>query len=426
MAKKKLTEELTGSQTISYSFGQGTLSKASYAQTGTYAQLRAVRKDPTVSLARGLLISCIQAGSWNIEADEDVSDDIREFIEHILPLRDSFLYNCIALGRVDFGWVGFEKLFTTDGKRIKLDGLKPLLHDMTTILVTGNGKFNGFRQNPLSGTPTDVPLEKSFHIAFDVEAGNLYGYPLLENVRAAMDMWTEGNDGARRYDKKIAGTHWVIKYPPGTGTVDGVSKDNGEIAALLLAALESSGSIAIPTTTATVLQEMINAEVGDLYAWHVDLLEDAGGKQIDFISRLKYLDTLKVRGLLLPERAILEGQFGTKAEAGEHGDMMIINMEQIDKAIVSMVNEQVINQLVELNFGPDMVGKIWLVALPLIDSQISFLRKLYEKLNDKDLDVETLRNKLDLPTKEGGNEIPEPEVNIDGVPGTNPVEEGAE
>jgi len=400
MAKKKLTKEITGSQTISYSFGQSTLSRASYAQTGTYTQLRALRKDPTIALARGLLVSTIQAGSWNIEADEDVQDDLREFIEHILPLRDSFLYNCIALGRVDFGWIGFEKLFTTNGERIQLAGLKPLLHDMTTILVTGNGKFSGFRQNPLSGTPIDVPVEKSFHIAFDIEAGNLYGYPLLENVRATMDMWDESNDGARRYDKKLAGTHWVVKYPPGTGTVDGVNKDNGEIAALLLAALESSGSVAIPTTAATVLQEMINAEVADLYAWHVDLLEDAGQKQSSFIDRLKYLDTLKVRGLLLPERAILEGQFGTKAEAGEHGDMMITNMEQIDKIIVEMVNEQIVNQIVELNYGPEMVGKIWLTALPLIDEQITFLREIYKKVSDPNLDLETLKDKLDLPIKE--------------------------
>jgi len=414
MAKKKLTEEITGSQTISYSFGQDTLSRVNYAQTGTYTQLRAVRKDPTVALARGLLVSTIQAGSWNVEADGDVSDDKREFIEHILPLRDSFLYNCIALGRVDFGWVGFEKLFTTDGNRVRLDGLKPLLHDITTILVTGSGGFNGFRQNPMTGTLVDVPLEKSFHIAFDVEAGNLYGYPLLENVRAIMDMWHEGNDGARRYDKKLAGTHWVVKYPPGTGTVDGVTKDNGEIAALLLAALESSGSVAIPTTTATVLQEMINAEVSDLYAWHVDLLEDTGQKQSSFIDRLKYLDTLKVRGLLLPERAILEGQFGTKAEAGEHGDMMVTNMEQIDRLIVEAVNNQIIDQLVELNFGPAMVGKIQLVALPLINEQVSFLRELYKKINDPDLDLETLKNKLDLPIKE-------PEPKLDREP--RPVEE---
>ena len=162
---------------------------------------------------------------------------------------------------------------------------------------------------------------------------------------------------------------------------------------------------------------MVNAEVGNLYAWHVELLEDGGAKQTAFIDRLKYLDTLKVRGLLLPERAILEGQFGTKAEAGEHGDMMVTNMEMIDKAIVSVVNEQIVNQLVALNFGPEMVGKIRLVALPLIDSQIDFLRELYKKVSDPNLDLETLKNKLDLPIKE---------VEVERVPGTNIAEENAE
>jgi len=398
MAKKtKLTKEVTPAQTISFTYGRNVLTRPNYDLRGTYAQLRAVRKDPTVSLARGLLVSCIQAGSWNIEADEDVRDDVREFIEHILPLRDKFLYNCITFGRVDYGWIGFEKIFNLDGDRIVIKELKPLLHDITTILVTEQGRFNGYRQNPLTGSSFDVEVEKCLHVAFDVEAGNLYGYPLLENVRLIEDMWNESNDGAKRYDKKLAGSHWVIKYPPGTGTVDGESKDNGEIAALLLAALESSGSVSIPTTTATVLQELINAEVANLYAWQVDFLEDSGHKQTDFIDRLKYLDTLKVRGLLLPERAILEGQFGTRAESAVQGDWAILNMEAIDKAMASMFNEQVINQLVELNFGIETVGKIRLVALPLVDTQIEFIRKIYEKANDPALDVTVLRDKLDLP-----------------------------
>ena len=109
--KKKLKRgEITPSQVVSYVYG-GTTSRASYAQTGSYAQLRAVRKDPTVSLARALLVAAIQAGSWNIEADDDVGDDAREFVEHILKLRDSFISNCVAYGRIDYGWIAFEKVF---------------------------------------------------------------------------------------------------------------------------------------------------------------------------------------------------------------------------------------------------------------------------------------------------------------------------
>ncbi len=414
--KKPKKKEVTGPQTISYSFGDSTLVR-SYTTIGTYPQLRAVRKDPTVSLARALLISCIQAGSWSIEADDDVSEDVTKFIEHMLPLREEFIYNAVAFGKVDFGWQGFEKIFDTDGNRIYIKSLKPLLHDMTVILVTKQGHFNGYKQNsmgwgglqPQAGSvgpvyPLEIPLEKSFHIAFDVEAGYLYGMPLLESIRASMDMWDECNDGARRYDKKLAGTHWVVKFPPGTGTLDGVTVDNGVIAAKVLAAMESSGSVAIPTTTAEVLQEIVNADVANLYAWHVELLDDKGKKQASFNDRLKYLDSQKVRGLGFPERSILEGQFGTKAEASTHLNLALNNFEAIDREIARAMNKQLINQLVELNYGAELVGKVRLVAAPLVNEQIDFLQKIYGDLDDPNIDVDALREELTVPSQEGGSE----------------------
>lgn len=413
--KKPKKAELTGPQTISYSFGDGTLNR-SYTTIGTYKELRAVRKDPTVQLARALLVSCIQAGSWNIEADEDVSDEVREFFEHVLPLREELIYNAVAYGKVDFGWCGFEKIFSTDGNRIMIESLKPLLHDMTIVLVTEHGRYNGYRQNsmgwgvlnPQGGTvgpayPLDIPIEKCLHIAFDVEAGYLYGMPLLEGIRASMDMWDECNDGARRYDKKLAGTHWVVKFPPGQGTLDGETVDNGVIAAAVLAALESSGSVSIPTTTAEVLQEIVNAEVGNLYAWHIELLDDKGKKQASFNDRLKYLDSQKVRGLGFPERSILEGQFGTKAEAATHLNLALNNFEAIDREIARAINTQLIDQLVELNFGIELVGKIRLVAAPLVNEQIDFLQKLYGDLNDPNINVDALREELSVPSAEGGS-----------------------
>lgn len=409
--KRKFEREVTGKQTVSYSFGDGILQKPTYASAGTLTELRVVRKDPTVQLARQLLVSAIQAGSWNIEADDGVPEAIVDYMQHVLALRDRFVYNSVAFGQVDYGWVGFEKLFKIDDGKVVIDSLKPLLHDITTILVTPQGKFNGYRQKPLSGDHVDLELAKSLHIAFGVEAGNLYGVPMLENIRATSDSWTECNDGAKRYDTKLAGSHWVIYYPVGTSQIDGESVDNGEVAALVLAAMESSGSVAVPTTSATVLQEILSKEVADLYAWRVELIDDKRGKQSSFNDRLNYLDKQKVRGLGLPERSVLEGNFGTKAEASTHGDWAILNLEATDRGIVAMLNAQLVDQLIVLNFGPVYVGKVRIVALPLVDAAVEFLQKVYETVTDPNLDVETLASKLDLPQAPGGNPLPKKEDN---------------
>ena len=416
--KPKLTQETTGHQTVSYSFGDGLLNR-DYTKVGTYTELRTVRKDPTVQLARALLISCMQAGSWNIEVDEGVPDEVKEFVEHILPLREDFLYNAIAYGKVDFGWIGFEKIFTLKDGRIIIDGLKPLLHDMTNILVTGQGRFNGYRQvsigssglQPSLGSigpayPLDIPLEKCLHIAFAVEAGYLYGMPLLENIRQSMDMWKECNDGARKYDKKVAGVQPLIEYPTGQATIDGETANNHETAVAMNEALVSGGGVVVPKTTLGVdsIPAILNETQAGLYAWKISYLETKGKIQAHFIDRLKYLDTQKVRGLGFPERAILEGQYGTKAEAAVQGDWAILNMEATDRAIVGMLNRQLVNQLLQLNFGDALVDKVRIVAAPLVDKQISFIRDLYKGLKDADIDMKALREKVGIPTKEGGSE----------------------
>lgn len=404
--RKPRRGETTGQQTISYIYSLGELSR-DYTRVGTYKQLRAVRKDPTVQLARGLLISCIQAGSWNIESDEGVRDDVTEFMEHILSLREDFLYNAIAYGKCDYGWQGFEKLFKIRDNKIIIEALKPLLHDMTCILVTPKGHFNGYRQKPIGGVVTaiDVPIEKCLHIAFGIEAGNLYGTPLLENIRKACDDWDDCNDGAKRYDSKIAGANWKMRYPPGTATIDGeAGVDNRDIATKAVTAMQSGGSVVLPSTTIDNLQELTSKETAEAYKWDIDLIESKGDQQASFGKRLAYLDSQKVRGLLMPERSLLEGEHGTKAEAGEHIGLMITNMQEIDKAITRMINEQVVNQLLLLNFGDALVDKVRLVSAPLVDTQITFLREVYKDLKDPNIDMGGMREKLNIPTDEGGSE----------------------
>jgi len=398
------TSEITGTQQVGYLTYDGKLHR-SITDMGTFTELRALRKDPTVALGRGLLVNGIQSGSWGVEKDEGVSDEVEEFIKKIfLPLRAKLIQSAVSYGRIDYGFAPFEKIFTVKDGRLIISEFKELLVDMTSILVDPRGHFAGFRQTPLGGQYIDVPYENSFLVNFDVEAGNLYGYPLLENVRAAQTMWDACNDGAERYDLKLAGAHWVIRYPVGNTTIDNVTTDNYDMAMEMLGSLISSGSIVIPSTVAEFVQELNRADITQLYTWQVELIETEGSGQAAFGDRLKYLDSLKIRGLILPERSMLEGMHGTKAEAGEHIGLAVTSMQMIDRTITQIVNEQAVDQLLLLNFGPQMVGKVRLVAAPLVDLQSEFLRKLYLALVPTDgvtVDTNALKEELDIPINEG-------------------------
>lgn len=390
--------EMTGNQTVTYLYDNDEIER-SVTEFGTYAVYRVLRKDPTVALGRGLLVAGILAGSWSVASEDDSA--VADYVKTLIPLRHDIMRTAVGYGRVDFGWMPYEKIFDISNGRAVLR-LKPLLHDITTILVDKNGNFSGYRQRP-TGSPIDIPLEKCLHIAFDVEGSNHYGTPLLENVRAIQTSWDDCDAGAKRYDKKIAGSHWVVYYPPGTSEIDGETVQNADIARQLQNALKSSGSMTIPTTTAECVQELNDKDVAKLYQWKVELISDTSARQPEFGDRLKYLDSLKIRGLILPERSMLEGQFGTKAEAGEHIGLAITGMEGIDTEITRQVNRQIVDQMVAINFGPGAVGKARLVAAPLVDLKAEFLRKLYLALAPNEvstIDTAALKGVLSVPIKE--------------------------
>lgn len=393
------TNEKTGVQTITYLYDSDKIER-SLTDYGTYSQYRLLRKDPTVALGRGLLVSGVLAGAWSVEHDEDARPDVVDFVKTLLPMREDIMRTAVGYGRVDFGWMPYEKIYTVVNGLIVMR-LKPLLHDITTILIDSKGNIAGYRQNNMqSALPVDIPIEKCLHIVFDVEGSNHYGVPLLENVRAIQTSWTDCDAGAKRYDKKIAGSHWVVHYPPGTSEVDGETVENAEIARQLLTALESSGSMSLPSTTASCIQELTDAAVAALYQWDVKLISDTSSRQPQFGERLKYLDSLKIRGLILPERSMLEGKFGTKAEAGEHIGLAITGMEGIDTAITRQINRQVVDELLLLNFGADAVGKARLAAAPLVDLKAAFLRKLYLALAPNEtgtIDTVALKEQLSIP-----------------------------
>jgi len=280
-------------------------------------------------------------------------------------------------GCIDFGWQPFEVVWRAVDGRIEIDKFKPLLQDFTIVLIDlQTGAFAGYKQQTaLNAAPIILPKENCLHIALGVEGTQWYGSPLLENAREIQNKWIAADYTASVYDKKIAGSHFIIHYPPGTSKVNDKDVDNGVIAAELLKALEGSGSASVPRMVAPWMGELGADETG----WKIEILEDSGGRQPQFVDREKYLDTLKVRALLTPERAILEGEFGTKAEASVHGDIAIMITQIRDRQIVQSLNE-VVDRFLVLNYGEQMRGKVWLESAPLVNEKLQMLKTVYASI----------------------------------------------
>jgi len=401
----------------------------------SYKTYRTIRKHPTISLARALVAASIMAGSWTVEQDDDVEeefgDEIKDFIrDQFEPVRELIIENAIKHGKIDFGWQPFETVFgLTEEGLIGIEKIKPLLQDITTILTDiETGAFEGYLQ---SGNGRRVVLEARYvlHIAFGIEGTQWYGTSLLENARESLNQWREANAGAERYDAKVAGATWIVHFPIGSNNVDGVLTDNAVIADTMLSALESSGSLTVPNAVAAHVKEMSN----DNPMWKIELIEDKGGRQPTFVDRLKYLDALLVRSLEMPERAILEGQFGTKAEAGTHGDIVIMNVTQWDQHIANEVNSQPVNEVLEQNFGKRMRDKVYIVPSPLVDAQLAFLREIYTLFLTNQalaldefptIDTNAIKDHLGVPKSEETAQAGEVDEDDDGEPLEEGLDEG--
>lgn len=348
-----------------------------YSSRFSFAKARAMRLDPTIALAREFAIAPILASSWAVEGDDP---EHRALIEaNLQPLRTHLLRTAL-FGEFDFGWKAYEKTFTTkplempDGTTREMtciDAIKPLRNDDTYARYDrATGDFLGLRTtSPYDGIKINIDAAHSLFVNFDDEGLGNYAEGRMQRLESAYDQWNDANEGAARYDQKMAGSFLVVHYPVGTTPFNGSDTDNATIAGEVIKALRSSGSVSIPVDLNDVVQQ---AQAG-ANGWRIEFL-DPQSKQANFRDRLAYLDALKARGSAVPERAILEGEFGTKAEAGIHASAALLNMQLKHENLTEFINWHVVNQLLKTNFGVE--GTAWLKAVPLTNENAMLYKEL--------------------------------------------------
>lgn len=375
--------------------------------TGWYDKARAMRKDPTLSMVRQLVVAPAMSPLWNYNEKKGAPEGAAEFVREQLDELRTYLIRTTMYGCIDFGFQAFEKVFDTDDDdRIVLRKMKSLLPDWLEILVNvRTGAYAGLRDwHPYDGWYVQLQPNKTFLHAFDVEGTYWYGKSLLENAVTAYDQWIVANDANERYDRKIAGSHWVIHYPMGISTVNGTEKNNEVIAQEILNAIQSSSGIAVPKKL-----EEFNVGDGDEVpnAWEVELISDKGATQVAFLDRMNYLDRLKVRALGFPERSILEGKYGTKAEAETHADFAVSNILLRADDLIRDINWYLVDQIMELNYGPKSKGTVRITADAIGADVKRFLRDVYIKMISDPkgfisemarIDPKALRSSLQIPS----------------------------
>lgn len=382
------------------------------APRGIYHTYRKMRGNPTIALARLVATAPIRAAEWSYELGPNGTDDMLAFVQSTIDALKGALV-AEALRALDYGWQPFEKVWEYRGGRYVLTKMKPLLPDLTEPLeVKDTGQFAGLRNRDV-----DLGLEKSFVFTYDSEGGAIIGRSRHENVREkAWHPWEQLLDKKGKYVTKVSGAIPIVRYPQGKAKdASGTERDNFDIAKSVLAELGKLSGVAAPLDLAPWAADLLRSgvDVSKLLAWQIDFLESKGQHGGDLTNMMRYFDSLMMRGWLVPERAALEGQHGTKAESETQTDIVIAAAEQLLDDIVAAVNADLVEQLLTLNFGQSAKGAVRIAPAPLVDEKASLVRKMIESVLTNPANLAVFLKVVDMDAAVDQIGLPKREETID-------------
>jgi hypothetical protein len=225
------------------------------------------------------------------------------------------------------------------------------------------GEFNGFYIKPWgfganqfpfeTGSQPDVPLDWALWATNEKDSvfGSLWGYPRTGySYRYWWAYWYRFGLADRAFEK------WadppVVAYHPAEIVFDQETgqKVNFNAEALALAEkLRSGANVSLPSTVVLGLDERVT----NVREWQLEQIETTAN--FDALGQsFEYLDVAKLRSLMVPEQAFLEGRGGTSSRnvASTLGDVFEEQQALVKQEIDDHLNRFVIPQLLEANFGP--------------------------------------------------------------------------
>lgn len=379
-------------------------------------------RDPTIRLAVDLIVALLMQQDWTIEGDNE--QYCQYTWSQLNPFRKMLIRSSIR-GQLKDGWRVFECAFGLDvdpilGLRQTATGMKALRSAVTDVLVdTETGEVVGAENRasaPTSAEGVILDREHIIFVNFDDDGYGDYGEELLRSVSGPHEKWQNCDEGAQRYDNKVAGGFLHLKYPEGTTKYaknNNEETNNAVIANDFLESIRASGYAATPV-------KVDDNDGGDPVltdVWKLEHVAAAGSLQPSFITRLKYLDALKLRLFGIPERSTTEGTFGTKAESEAHADIAVLINTQRHERIIDAVNAYWIPAFCLSNFANAGACKLVLGKLKPQDREL-FSTIFTALMTDpilgddvsKKVDVEQLLEKLDIPTIQEGDFSTTPEI----------------
>jgi hypothetical protein len=407
------------------------------------SRLKLMRRDPIIGFGMSFIKTPIVRADWYIQcADAQVAGFVDEAVRDIYA---SLVLQIMQ--KLDFGFQAIAKRFelrTPEGTYIdpeNPDGdeqpvwsegsIQPVMlktpvplepETVQPLFDDNTGEFIGINWKPANpaavpkrtGMKTNSEFEGSFDIDLyhalwatnekETVGGNIYGYPRLGYVYPYWwSYWFRWAISDRAFEKK-ADPSILVRHPDGEFVDErtGSTMSFREYALLMGERLRSGSTVALPSDPYLGFED----RPSNMRMWDIEFLTDGFDFQ-PFDESFGYMDTAKLRGLWIPEQALIEGRGGTSSRnvASTFGDAHTDNQWTLMTAVVQYINKYVIPHLVITNF-PEFVGSCKLVPKAFDSSSMDFQRQIVQLIGQQESGSREIAKLADLKELLGQTGIP--------------------
>lgn len=314
-------------------------------------------KDPLLSLGKIVLSGMIGALRYSIKSKDPIVEAVTKaaYKGH----HNDICSNIITVGR-KLGFAFAEKTFKKqyvklminddlggevlgyDGEITAINEIKFINpeQDITYWQDRKTDKLAYVEQN-VSGTLVKVPRSKLIWASLDSEFGNIFGE---SSYRRAYPFWYYDKINYQlmfKHLERSGSPHLEARYPSGYQTTeDGEQIANDDIMKNIVLGLYSNGACFLPHE----IDEKGNQK------WTVEFKEAKNQSPEPYIKFKELSDSKKLQSIYIPEASLMNSNF---SETDAKIDILMIIAEHLVNQIEHVIKRDVINQLVEYNFGPE-------------------------------------------------------------------------
>ena len=326
-----------------------------------------------------------------------------------------------ALECLDFGFKTMENLYEVNTIKYKdengnekiftghvLKQPKSLDPDTVSIIVNDKGNFTGFDQD--ATVHVTVKDKKALLFVNRLESGNFYGISDLEYIYTPWYDWNIVRQFSMRWLERKGTGLFKGRYPVGQSIVGGVEQENSQLMLNLMDNVMEGTAVSLPS----------GADENGNVQWDIEIL-DSEDKTDAFIAKQQYLDDAMLRGLVIPEKSLTQGEVGARSSIESFQAMFIQRKQDSLDSIVYGVNEYSLKPFLEINYG--IADGCTIQAGKIDDNSVIVANTIIQKMIEKGSikpDLKWLEEKTKIPIEE--EEIIEEPVEEEPVE-EEPVEE---